>query len=190
MKKNLVFVFVLILMGSSFLMAQAKISVQVGMAFPSGNFSNVATNGYGVGGTIEFKQDELLSVCAFIGYYTWGPYTVWYLGPSDSYSNFQVMIGLRYAFSQQKVHPYMGLDIGMNSLSYSRTTYYGYTSTTTQLTQGRIGAAPVFGVIFKVNTGLNLDINFKYNFTSQELYNANIFPTSFFVLNAGLRFDM
>jgi len=187
---KILMVLITVLFFSNLSFSQTKLSLQAGMAFPSSDFSNVAGTGYGIEGTILFPQTEFLSFCGIIGYYTWGPYIPWYLGPSDNYSSFLVMIGIRYAFSNKRIHPYMEMDVGMNSLSFSRTYNYTYTSSTTQVTQGRFGAFPGFGVLFNVHEGLKIDVNIKYCLTSSQKYLGYSFSTSFFSLNAGLQFEM
>jgi len=184
-KLLLIFIF-----GSFLIYGQAKMSLQVGMQFPEGNFAQVAHNGLGGIAVIIFPQDQSLSLSASLGYNYWGPYTAWYLGPSDSYSSLLALIGLRYAFSNYNAHPYLGLEIGMNSLDYSRTTSYGITSSIYDVSEARFCIAPSFGVIAKINTSMSFDINIKYNVSSDEQINGITLPATFFSLNDGIQFDL
>ncbi len=190
MKKTYLFFFLsIILISFTSSRAQNKMSVHLGIQFPAGSFATAATsNGYGGDITIEFPQDSQLSFTGEVGYYNWGPYTVYYLGPSDSYSDFQVMIGLKYALSTHKVHPSLGLQFGMNSLSYTRTISYAATSTIVAVNDARFGISPEFGVIIPVNANLNFDANLRYNATSGGLQNGQYLATSFYGLNLGLQF--
>ncbi len=169
---------------------QAKMSLQVGMQFPSGSFAQEAHNGLGGIATVAFPQDQNLSLSASLGYSYWGPYTAWYLGPNDSYSSLQVLVGLRYALSNYSAHPYLGLEIGMNSLDFTRTTSYGATSSVYEISAARFCIVPAFGVIIKLNPSLNFDINFKYNAASNEEINGIALPATFFSLNAGVQFNL
>ncbi len=166
-------------------------TLQVGMQFPAGSFAHVANNGYGGMATLVFQQDEFLSFTASVGYNYWGPYSAWYLGPSDSYSDFQVLVGIRYDINQNATHPYFGLDLGMNSLDFSRNSSYGAaTSNIYEISSLRFGVAPMFGVIIRANQNLNFDINFKYNSASPEQINGIALPATFFGLNLGLQFKL
>ncbi len=169
---------------------QAKMSLQVGMQFPSGNFAETAHNGLGGIATVTFPQDLNLSLSASLGYNYWGPYTAWYLGPSDSYSSLQVLVGLRYDLSRYSAHPYLGLEVGMNSLDFTRTTSYGTTSSIYEISQARLCIVPAFGVIVKLNPTLNLDINFKYTASDLGQINGISLPATFFSLNLGAQFNL
>ncbi len=191
MKKEFSIIILTLLLASVNLFSQVKLSAQLGMAFPTGNFANTISTGYGIEGNIEFPQDANFSIGGTVGYYWWGPYVPWYLGPNDEYSSLQILFGIRYEFSQKRIHPYIGFDAGMNSLNFSRTYSYSYTyNTVYQITQTRFNITPIFGLLFRLNHGMDLDINFKYSFTSSAQYNGITFPTSFFSLNGGLRFEL
>ena len=191
MKRGLIFFSVFFVLSSyEIIFCQTKLSIQGGIAFPAGDFSQIANNGFGVCGTLEFPQDENLSVTGSVGYYNWGPYSAYYMGPSDSYSNFQVMLGVRYELSQINIHPYMGIELGMNSMTYTHSVPFGATSTVYESSITKLGIAPMFGVILKINKKLNFDVNIKYNVApSETVYNVT-YPSNFFVLNAGFQFEL
>ncbi len=178
------------LLSYKYVYCQTKLSIQGGIAFPAGNFSSVANNGFGACGTLEFPQDQFLSITGALAYYYWGPYSEYNMGPADSYSNFQIMLGIRYAFSQRDIHPYIGVEIGMNSMNYTHSIPYSTYNNFYQSSISRIGISPAFGVILKVNDKLNFDINLKYNAASTEVVNNITYPANFFVLNAGLQFGL
>ena len=189
-KAFILFFVVAFVFGGTILHCQTKMTIQAGMAFPSGNFSNVANTGYGACGSLEFPQSELLSLTGSIGYYYWGQYTAYYLGPANSYSDFQVMLGIRYAFSRLDVHPYMGIEVGMNAMNFSQTTSYAAISNVYEVSQARFGITPLFGIIFKINPNLNFDVNLKYTTASSEKINGITFPSNFYALNAGIQFKL
>ena len=189
MKKGILFLLVTISC-SSLVFAQANMTLQVGMQFPSGDFSQVAHNGLGGTAEIDFPQDQFLSLSASISYNYWGPYTAWYLGPSDSYTSLQVLAGLSYSLSLNKTHPYLGLSVGMNSLDFSRTTSYGTTSTIYEASETRFCISPVAGIIVNINSTLDFNINLKYNASTSGKINGITLPATFFGLNAGLQFKL
>ena len=165
-------------------------SLQVGMQFPSGNFAQAAHNGLGGIATVTFPQDGNLSLSASLGYSYWGPYTAWYLGPNDSYSSLQVLAGFRYTFSRYSTHPYLSLEVGMNSEDFTRSSSYGATSSVYEISEARFCVVPAFGVIIKMSQTINLDLNFKYNASASEEINGINMPSTFFSLNAGLQFNL
>ncbi len=169
---------------------QAKLSLQVGMQFPSGSFAQAAHNGLGGIATLTFPQDRNLSLSASLSYNYWGPYTAWYLGPNDSYTSLLVLVGLRYGLSQRNVHPYLGIEVGMNSLDFTRTTSYGTTSTIYEVSAARFCIAPSFGIIAKLNSALDFDINLKYYASDPGQINGISLPATFFSLNAGVQFNL
>ncbi len=191
MKKGLTFAAVFFfLISGQFISGQTKLSIQGGIAFPAGNFNQVANNGFGVCGTIEFPQDENLYITGSAAYYSWGPYTAYYMGPADSYSNFQVMLGIRYLFPSPNVHPYLGVELGMNSMTYTHSVPFAGTSTIYESSTTKLGIAPMFGAIVKINNRLNFDVNLKYNVApSEAVYNVT-YPSTFFALNAGFEFTL
>lgn len=187
MKKYILLFFI---SGSCLIYGQADLSLQIGMQFPAGNFAQVAHNGLGGIATVTFPQNQDLSLSASLGYSYWGPYTAWYLGPNDSYSSLQVLVGLRYSLSRYNAHPYLGLEVGMNSLDFTRSTNYGVTSSIYEISAARFCIVPAFGVIVRLNGSLNFDINLKYNASSNEQINGITLPATFFSLNAGIQLHL
>jgi opacity protein-like surface antigen len=183
MKKVLIILFI-ILPGFSIIYSQTNLTLSVGFQFPQSDFAQVASIGLGGGATIEFVQDINLSFDGAIYYYTWGPYSTYSGGPTDTYSDLQVMVGIRYHFNQNNVHPYAGIDVGFSSLYYDRTVSPNVYETNSQ----RFGVAPVLGLLVKINRRLNFDFNFRYNLTSSAKINGITFASNFYGLNFGLQF--
>jgi opacity protein-like surface antigen len=185
MKKLLSFFTVLILltMLTATTNAQNKmgVSVQAGVAFPTGDFGDGAGTGFGATGTFLYDVSPMFQVTGSVGYAKWGPKEDLPSGYDYSLSTVPVLVGGRYSFGKDNFMPYVLAELGVHFLSSTVESPFGKFSDSST----KFGFAPGVGFVYKFNPKVGLDVNVKYDLISTEGSS-----TTYVGVNAGVLFAL
>lgn len=181
--KKMFLVLIAVLCLSNFLMAQGKmgLSVQGGVALPTGDFGDVAGTGFGGSVTFMYEVSPMLAITGSAGYTTWGPKEDLPDGFDYSLATIPVLVGARYTFGKGNFLPYISAELGMHFLS-STVEILGQEYSDSE---SKFGFAPGVGFYYAFNQKTMLDVNVKYNSISTEGSS-----TSYIGINAGVGFAL
>lgn len=191
LKKIRLIVVVMVLMIALNTTAQSYLGISVGPQFPSSNLEGTNT-GFGINGSYKYLLKGNFAVGLNLGYTRFViPGFDLDLGfgnisfPSASISSVPVTGLVEYHFGNQKIHPYIGTDVGVYITTASVTSNVNESMTTERETKSGFGFAPTGGIIFGLNEKTSLCLNIKYNNVTIEGSTA-----TWIGVNAGLIFKM
>ncbi len=164
---------------------QMRLSLQLGVEAPTGDFANQASTGFGLSGTFEYWQNSPLAFTGSIGYNHFGA-----AGdlPSDwdySLSDIPILLGIRYYLARGEFHPYLGAELGLHILTASRTRVEGNQTISVDETNSKFGLDPLVGFRYHLSQTTDLDFNLKYNIISTDGGNTN-----FLGVNGGVQIGL
>ncbi len=176
MKK--LFVTALILFSFISLQAQRNpmsIGVNAEVSIPLGDFSNIASMGFGLNGKFIYGLSDVFETTGSIGFISWTrdvPTITEVIEASvdGSFTSIPIMAGLRYYFPQRNLMPYATAELGLQIFTTS-----DYTITISKIDTKYTGATDVNfgfafggGAVYEVSKGFKIDGNLKYNVISAE----------------------
>jgi len=172
--KKLFVVLVAIVLVASFASAQSiwgqgKMSAGVGLevGFPTGDWSNIASTGFGGFGLFQYGINEDILATGQIGYTSWGTQNNY-----GSISDLAFLVGGKYNLSKQVTPGFYGMvQLGIYSTSFTAPsyTYLGYTFGGGTTSESKFVIIPGVGYQFgpidaSVKYVLNSDVgNFALN---------------------------
>ncbi len=164
---------------------QMRLTLQAGIEVPTGDFANSASAGYGLNGTFEYWQNTPLAFTGSIGYNHFGASGDLPHNWDYSFSDVPVLLGIRYYLARGDFHPYLGAELGLHFLTYSRTMVEGNTTTTVDQSSSKFGLDPLFGFRYHLSQTTDLDFNLKYNIITTDGGN-----TDFLGINGGVQIGL
>ncbi len=182
--KRIIVVLFSVFFFSSLIIAQGKmgLSVQGGIAIPTGDFGDAAGMGFGGSTTFMYEVSPMLHITGSIGYSTWGPKEDLPAGFDYSFSSIPVLVGARYVLGKGNFLPYISAELGMHFLSSTvKSPFFGDQSDS----EAKFGFAPGAGFFFAFNPKTMLDVSLKYNIITTEGSS-----TSYLGINAGVAFAL
>lgn len=185
--KKMFLVLIAFLCLSGIIVAQGKmaLSVQGGIAIPTGDFGDAAGMGFGGSTTFMYEVSPMLHITGSIGYTTWGPKEDLPEGFDYSFSSIPVLVGAKYVLGKGNFLPYVSAELGMHFLSSTvKSSFFGQTFEQSD-SEAKFGFAPGAGFFFAFNPKTMLDVNLKYNIISTEGSS-----TSYLGINAGVAFAL
>ncbi len=152
---------------------QMRLTLQIGVQAPTGDFGNQASTGFGLNGTFEYWQESPLAFTGSIGYNRFGA-----AGdlPNDwdySLSDIPILLGVRYYLARGDFHPYLGAELGIHILTSSLTRVQDNKTISVDETNSKFGLDPLFGFRYHLSQSTDLDFNIKYNIITTEGGNTN-----------------
>jgi hypothetical protein len=151
--KKLFVILVAIVLVASFASAQSvwgqgKMSAGVGveLGLPTGDWSNIASTGFGGFGLFQYGFNEDLLLTGQIGYTSWGTQNNY-----GSISDLAFLVGGKYNLSKQVTPGFYGMvQLGIYSASFTApsVTYYGVTYGGGTTTESRFVIVPGVGYQF------------------------------------------
>ncbi|MGD1007939.1 MAG: hypothetical protein ABR980_12005 [Ignavibacteriaceae bacterium] len=187
-----VFLLAAVLFNFNIAYSQISLTVNGGIEIPTGNFSNLVKNGYGLSASIGYSVPIIpVEICVSAGYDNW-PYKIQYslsnsglheFGNGVNMYSIPVTIGPKLFINIPGVgfEPYIGIEAGVVS---SSSTLVGATSITDFIYSPEIG--------FRYNLPLGLiaiDVNVKEsNFTDTSGGQTQTY--SWFGINAGIAISL
>lgn len=163
---------------------QLRLSTQVGVQIPTGDFAELAGTGFGINATFEYWQETALSFTGSVGYNRWGPEAELPANQDYSLTSIPVLLGIRYYLARGDFHPYIAAQLGLHFISSEYEREVGNTTVSTSDSESRFGMAPVFGFRYHLNESLDLDFNVKYNIISGDN------TTTYIGFNGGVQFAL
>ncbi len=163
---------------------QMRLSLQVGLEVPTGDFSDQASSGFGANATFEYWQNSPLAFTGSIGYNHFGAAKDLPFGIDYSFTDVPILLGVRYYPSQGRFDPYLGAELGLHILTSSVTRTESRTITVSE-TNSRFGIDPLVGFRYHLSRSTDLDFNLKYNLISTEGGNTN-----FLGINGGVQIGL
>jgi len=185
--KKIVVVLISVFFFSGLVLAQGKmgLSVQGGIAIPTGDFGDAAGMGFGGSTTFMYEVSPMLHITGSIGYTTWGPKEDLPDGFDYSLSTIPVLVGAKYVLGKGNFLPYVSAELGMHFLSSKvKVTIFGQTFESSD-SEAKFGFAPGAGFFFAFSPKTMLDVNLKYNIITTEGSS-----TSYLGINAGVAFAL
>ncbi len=170
--------------------AQTRLSMQAGLQIPESDFGNVANSGFGIGATVEFKHNSKFSFTAGVTYNHWAQKNPYNSQPVGSFSSVPLTVGFRYYFRPQDVQPYLGLEVGIYSMTYTQTYEYSTPQSVTQSNETGFGLAPMFGMLINVDETFDIDLNLKYHTVSPGTRSGVFYPANYLGINAGIILEL
>ena len=161
---------------------QMRLTLQAGIEVPTGDFANSALTGYGLNGTFEYWQNTPLAFTGSVGYNHFGASGDLPDNWDYSFTDVPVLLGIRYYLSRGDFHPYLGAELGLHFLTFSRTMVEGNTTTTVDHSSSKFGLDPLFGFRYHLSRTTDLDFNLKYNIITTDGGN-----TDFLGVNGGVQ---
>ncbi len=161
---------------------QMRLTMQLGVEAPTGDFGDQAATGFGINGTFEYWQNTPLAFTGSIGYNHFGAAGDLPDEWDYSLSDVPILLGLRYYLSRGDFHPYLGAELGIHILTSSRTRTEGNSTITVDETNSRFGLDPLLGFRYHLSQSTDLDFNMKYNIITTEGGNTN-----FLGINGGVQ---
>ncbi len=192
LKIKLVFSSLIILIfiaASSLLQAQIKVSGQIGIQAPTGDFGAIEGNGFGITGTVEFYHLDRLNFTASIAYHSWGKRTYQGSRYAISYDAIPVLIGFRYYIPEKSFQPYFSLETGIYYMTRTQTDQSTLPEFTVQDNNSAFGFVPGIGVMLKIDPSIFIDVNLKYNTTTPSIQDGYVYPGSYVGINGGVEYS-
>lgn len=166
MKKNSIFIIVILLMIAVNVQAQFKAGATVGAQVPVGSSMDGFKTGLGLNLFGKYMLKDNMAVGLNIGFLGLGT------GASDGDEDdsapkcrFMPVTGLfEYYFEGDKIKPYVGADLGLYNYKVSYTAMgYNYSASETYF-----GFAPVVGAMYAMNDKISLLANIKYHYVATD----------------------
>ena len=183
--KKVLFAILVLLMVVSLTQAQEKgkmgVSVQAGIALPTGDFGDGYDMGFGGRGVFMYYLNQNMAITGTAGYFTWS-------GKDDfdaTFSSIPVMAGIRYFMGQGNFKPYVSGQLGMYFSSFEYTVNWFGTETTFDDSGSDFGIALGGGFLMPIGKTMNLDVSAEYDIIFTEGSS-----TSYLGILAGLAFAL
>lgn len=161
------------------------LGVDMDIAFPLGNFSDVANAGFGINGNFEYRVNPSWNLLLNIGYIHWGGKSN-VTGIDYSYSAVPFQGGAKYYFETASADAprfYLGGLIGFHDMSLRIPEFYdnGFFFNSTR-SETEFSLAPLGGLEYGLSNNVSLDVSARYQYVANDF--------SYFGLRAGLDFRL
>jgi outer membrane protein W len=163
---------------------QMRLTLQVGLEAPTGDFSNQASSGFGANATFEYWQNTPIAFTGSVGYNRFSAAKDLPFGVDYSFTDVPILLGIRYYLSRGDFHPYLGAELGLHILTSSVTRTEARTITVSE-TNSRFGIDPLIGFRYHLSQSTDLDFNLKYNIILTEGGSTN-----FLGVNGGVQIGL
>ena len=163
---------------------QVALGIDPDVAFPLGNFSDVANAGFGINGNFQYRINPRWDLLLNLGYLHWGGKSN-IVGFDYSYSAVPFQGGAKYYFRTASLDSprfYVGGLIGFHdmSLRIPRFDDAGRFLFSTSSSETEFSLAPLGGFEYGIARDVNLDVSARYQYVANDF--------SYFGLRAGLNF--
>ena len=169
-----------------------SVGVNAEVSVPLGDFSDIASMGFGVNGAFIYGISEVFEATGSLGFISWSrdiPTITETIDASTdgSFTSIPILAGVRYYFPQRNLMPYATVELGLHIFSTS-----DYTITISEVETNLEGATDVNfgfafggGAVYEVSKGFKVDGSLKYN-----IINGDPSSLTHLTLRAGVIFDI
>ena len=164
--------------------SEVRLTLHAGAEVPTGDLSNLASTGFGIGATFEFWQNNPLAFTVSFNYNHFGAAGNLPSGSDYSLADVPIFLGVRYYPLEGNFHPYLGAEMGLHKLKSSTTRTEERTVTISE-TSSKFGLNPLIGFRLTLSQTTDLDFNLKYNMITTEGGN-----TDFLGINGGIQIGL
>lgn len=185
--KKVLFTVLVLLMVVSLTQAQNKgsmgVSVQGGIALPTGDFGDGYDMGFGGRGVFMYYLNPNMAITGTAGYFTWSGKEGW----DATFSTIPVMGGIRYVLGKGDFKPYLSGQLGMYFSSFEVEVDLGFFGgkQTVSDSGSDFGVALGGGFMMPLGKTMNFDVSAEYNIIFTEGSS-----TSYLTVLAGLAFAL
>ncbi|MCZ7602416.1 MAG: hypothetical protein C4543_07740 [Ignavibacteriales bacterium] len=186
--KKVLFTVLVLLMVVSLTQAQEKgkmgVSVQGGIALPTGDFGDGYDMGFGGRGMFMYYLNQNMAITGTAGFFTWS-------GKDDfdaTFTTIPVMAGIKYFMGKGDFKPYVSGQLGMYFSSFEYTVDFGPFfggEQTVDDSGSDFGIALGGGFLMPLGKTMNLDVSAEYDIIFTEGSS-----TSYLGILAGLAFAL
>ena len=164
MKKLLtVFMILLLVAGFSYGQGKGKMAASVNgvVTIPFGDFGDAYKTGFGGTGTFMYFFTDQVAATFTAGYLTWTSKVLTDLKSTA----IPVLVGGRYYFGKDKLHPYVLVKLGMYFFSTDAPTFTvgGVTFGGGTTSSSEFGAGGGVGLMYEVGNNVHIDANAQIN---------------------------
>lgn len=144
--------------------------VNAEVSVPLGDFSDIASMGFGLNGAFIYGISEVFEATGSLGFISWSrdiPTISELIETSadGSFTSIPIMAGARYYFPQRNLMPYAALELGLHIFSTSDyiITISDVESKFDGTTDVNFGFTFGGGAVYEVSKGFKVDGSLKYN---------------------------
>ena len=154
---------------------QMMVSAYIGYNHPTGDFSDYADRGLGVGANFDYFLMPNLSIYGMIGYTSWSNKDL------DQYTDYfdlkmteiPIKGGAKFFLSDENLIPYIGAELGIHMFSFKyEVSGFGFSGTTES--ESEIGIAPLAGIMIPISDNIYFNGCAKYTIIKVENYYEDV----------------